>query len=54
MGGGFLDVAARDAGVEGGGDEGVAESMRADLLGQPGAAGNPPDDPPGAVPVQPV
>ena len=27
--------------------------MRADVLGDPGAAGYPPDDPGGAVPVQP-
>jgi hypothetical protein len=27
-----LDVAQRDAGVEGGGDEGMAQGMRADLL----------------------
>jgi hypothetical protein len=27
--------------------------VRADGLGDPGAAGDPPDDPPGAVPVQP-
>ncbi len=27
---------------------------RADLLGQPGAAGDPADDPPGSVPVQPL
>ena len=34
-GGGLLDVAERDAGVEGGGDERVAQGMRADGLGDP-------------------
>jgi len=28
--------------------------VRADLLSQPGAAGDPADDPPGAVPVHPL
>ena len=53
MGRGFLDVAQRDAGVEGGGDEGMPQGVRPDRLGDPGAAGDPADDPPGAVPVQP-
>ena len=51
--GGFLHVAQRDPGVEGGGDERVPQGVRADLLGDPGAAGDPADDPGGAVPVQP-
>ena len=54
MRGGFLDVPQRDAGVEGGGDERVPQRVRPDLLGDPGAAGDPADDPPGAVPVQPL
>jgi hypothetical protein len=51
--GGFLDVAERDPGVEGGGDERVPQRVRPDRLGDPGAAGDPADDPGGAVPVQP-
>src|SRR5215470_13039136 len=31
----------------------MPQGMRPDLLGQPGAAGDPADDPPGTVPVQP-
>ena len=53
MRGGFLHVAQRDAGVERGGDERVPQGVRPDGLGDPGAAGDPADDPPGAVPVQP-
>jgi hypothetical protein len=53
MGGGFLHVPQRHPGVECGGDERVPEGVRADVLGDPGAAGDPPDDPRGAVPVQP-
>jgi hypothetical protein len=51
VGGGFLDVPQGDSGVEGGGDECVAQGVRADLLGDPGAAGDAADDPGGAVPV---
>ena len=51
--GGLLHVAQRHPGVEGGGDERVPQRVRADLLGDPGAAGDPADDPGGAVPVQP-
>src|ERR1700735_1078020 len=40
--------------VQGGGNEGVPQGMRPDGLGDPGAAGDPADDPPGAVPVQPT
>ena len=54
MRGRFLDVTERDPGVEGGGDEGVAKRVRSDMLGDPGAAGHPADDPGGAVPVQPL
>jgi hypothetical protein len=31
----------------------VPQCVRTDVLGDPGAAGDSPDDPPGAVPVQP-
>jgi hypothetical protein len=48
-----LNVAQRDAGVEGGGDERVPECVRADVLADSGAARDLADDPPGAVPVQP-
>jgi hypothetical protein len=50
---GLLHVAERHPDVEGGGDECVSQGVRADLLGGTGAAGHPPDDPGGAVPVQP-
>jgi hypothetical protein len=36
----------------GGGDEGMPQGVRPDGLDDPGAAGGPADDPPGAVPVQ--
>jgi len=49
----FLHIAKRDACVERGGDEGVPLCMRPDFLRQPGAASDPADDPPGAMPVQP-
>jgi hypothetical protein len=52
--GGFLDVAEGYPGVEGGGDERVPQRVRADLLGDPGAAGDPADYPGGAVPVEPL
>jgi antitoxin (DNA-binding transcriptional repressor) of toxin-antitoxin stability system len=54
VGRGFLHIPEWHAGVQGGGDEGVPQSVRPDGLGDPGAAGNPADDPPGAVPVQPA
>jgi hypothetical protein len=54
MRGGFLDVAERNPGVEGGGDERVPQGVRPDRLGDPGADGHPPDDPSRAVPVQPL
>jgi hypothetical protein len=50
---GFLHVAQRDPGVQRCGDERVPQRVRPDRLGDPGAAGDPADDPPGAVPVQP-
>jgi hypothetical protein len=53
MGSGFLDVAQRHACVECGGDEGVPERVRAYRLADSGTAGDPADDPGGAVPVQP-
>jgi hypothetical protein len=37
----------------GGGDERVPQCVGADVLGDPGASGDPADDPGGAVPVQP-
>lgn len=42
--GGFLDVAEWDAGVEGVGDEGVAEAMGVDFVGDSGSAGDASDD----------
>ena len=48
----FLDVAERDAGVEGGGDEGVSQGVRSDSLADAGAAGDASHDPPGGVAVQ--
>jgi hypothetical protein len=53
MGCGLLHVAQRHPGVEGGGDERVPQRVGADLLGDPGAPGDPADDSGGAVPVQP-
>jgi hypothetical protein len=53
VGGGFLHVAQRDPGVEGGGDERVPKRVRADVLGDPGAPGDPADGAGGAVPAQP-
>jgi hypothetical protein len=52
--GGFLDVAERDPGVEGGGDERVPQRVRPNGFGDPRAAGDPADDPGGSVPVQPL
>jgi hypothetical protein len=53
MGGGFLHVAQRDSSVQRGGDERVSERVGRDGFGDPGAARDLADDPPGAVPVQP-
>jgi len=52
--GGFLDVAERNAGVEGGSDKRVPQGMSPDRFGDPGAVGYPADDPRGAMPVQPL
>jgi hypothetical protein len=49
-----LDIAQRNPGVEGGGDERVPQSVRPDQLGDPAPAGDSADDPGGAVPVQPL
>ncbi len=54
MGGGFLDVAQRHPGVQRCGDERVPQCVGPYLLGNSGPAGNPADDPPGAVLVQPL
>jgi hypothetical protein len=51
--GGLLDVPQRHPGIEGGGDERVSQRVGADVLGDPGPAGDAADDPGGAVPVQP-
>jgi len=50
---GLLNVAERDARVERGGDERVPQRVRAGVPGDPRPAGDPADDPGGAVPVQP-
>ena len=49
----LLHVAERDSGVQGSGDEGVPQGVRADLLGDPGAAGDSADDPRSPVAIQP-
>ena len=51
--GGFLDVAERHPGVEGGGDERMPQRVRPDRLGDCGTDGYPADDPGGTVPAQP-
>jgi hypothetical protein len=48
----LLHVPQRHPGIQTG-DERVPQRVRGDGLGDPGAAGGPADDPPGAVPVQP-
>jgi len=48
-----LHVPQRHPGVERGGDERMSQRVRADVLGDLGAAGDPADDPGGTVPVQP-
>ena len=52
VGGGVLHVAERDAGIQRRGDERVPQRVRADRLGDASAAGDPPHDSRGAVPVQ--
>jgi len=51
MRGSLLNIAQRDPGIERGGDERMPQRVRRDGLGDPGAAGELADDPPGAVPV---
>ena len=53
MGGGFLDVAEWDAGVECCGDEPVAKGVWSDALVDAGPAGDPSHDPRCRVAVQP-
>ena len=53
VGGGLLHVTQRHPGVERGGNKCMSQSVRADVLGDLGAAGNPADDSGSAVPVQP-
>jgi len=48
----FLDVAEGYAGVEGGGDEGVAQCVRPDGLWDPGLAGDSSDDARGGVTIE--
>jgi hypothetical protein len=48
----FLHVAQRDAGVERGGDERVAQRVRPDRLVDARLAGQATHDPPGSVPVE--
>jgi len=50
--GGFLNVAQRDAGVEGGGDERVKQRMGTDLLEDPCPSGDSPHDPGSAVTIE--
>ena len=47
-----MNVAQWDAGVERSGDERVSERVRSDGFGDPSAARNLADDPPGAMAVQ--
>ena len=54
MRGSFLHVPQRYPGIEGRGDEGVPQGMGPDGFSDPGFAGQTADDPPGAVPVQPL
>jgi hypothetical protein len=50
--GGLVHVAQRDSGVERGGGERVAQRVRADLLGDPSAAGDAANNSCDAVPVE--
>ena len=54
MRGGLLHVTQRDTGIQRGGDERMSERVGRDGLADPGAAGDPANDPSGAVPVQPL
>ena len=49
----LLHVPQRHPGIQRGGDERVPQRVRRDGLGDPGAAGDLADDPPGAVTIQP-
>jgi hypothetical protein len=51
---GFLHIPQRHAGVQRRGDKRVPQGVRPDRLADPGAAGDPADDPRSAVPVQPA
>src|SRR5215472_10893024 len=51
---GFLHVTQWDPGIKRGGDKRMSERVGRDGLADPGAAGGLADDPPGAVPVQPL
>ena len=52
MAGGLFHVSEGHPGVEGGGNEGVAEGVRSDRLGDPSSPGDPADDPGGAMAVE--
>ncbi len=52
MTGCFLNVAERDAGIEGGGDERMPQRMRTDLLEDPGPAGDSTHNPGSAVTIE--
>jgi hypothetical protein len=54
MGGGFLDVAQRHPGIKRGGNKCVPKGVRGDGFSDPGAASDLADEPPRAVPVQPL
>ena len=54
VGGGFLHVPQRDPGVQRRGDERMPQRVRPHRFGDPGAAGDSADDPPGTMPVQPL
>jgi hypothetical protein len=49
---GFLDVAQRDTGVEGSGDEGMAQRVRTNPLGDASSTRDAPHDPGGGVAVE--
>ena len=49
----FLHVTQRDAGVQGGGDEGVTQRVRSDPLADPGTASDTAHDPPSSMPIDP-
>jgi hypothetical protein len=53
VGSGLLNVAQRHPGVQRRGDKCVPKGVRPHVLADPGPPGDPADNPPGAVPVQP-